>query len=331
MNYTSDHFNGKIFLNPVPTSTMLKGSSGRLLKKLFQHHPGRVPKDQLGPFNINEKVIHQVPSNDVTVTWLGHSSILLTIEGKRLLMDPLWYDRVSPFSFMGPKRFFANPLDLNNLPPIDALLLSHDHYDHLDKASVLKLAAKNIPVITMLGVGERLIKWGIKKQQITQLDWWQSTQVDNLTITAAPARHFSGRWLADRYRTLWGSFAIKSPSYNVYFGADSGYYNGFKTIGEKLGPFDLTMLEIGAYGAEWPSIHMGPEAAVQANIDLKGKLLMPIHWGTFNLAFHPWKEPIERFIPVASKEGVPVLIPQPGVTYNIKNGAYNSEWWKGKN
>ena len=330
MNYRSDHFNGKIFLNPVPTSTMQKGSAGKLIKKLFQHHPGRVPITPLGPFSVNEKVIQQRPPDGITVTWLGHSSVLLTVEGRRLLMDPLWYQRVSPFTFMGPKRFFDNPLDLNNLPHIDALLLSHDHYDHLDKSSVLTLAAKNIPVITMLGVGQRLINWGVNKNQVTELDWWQSTPLHHLTITAAPARHFSGRWLSDRNTTLWGSFAIRGDSHNVYFGADSGYYDGFKTIGDKLGPFDFTMLEIGAYGEEWKSIHMGPEAAVQANIDLEGKLLMPIHWGTFNLAFHPWKEPIERFIPKAREKNVPFLAPEPGVTYHIKDGAYDSEWWKDK-
>lgn len=328
MMYNSSHFNGKVFLNPVPTEVMRKGSQGRLLRKIFQTHPKRSPNHPLGPFSVDLNLLNQLPANGVYVTWLGHSSVLLKIDGKCLLFDPLWYSRASPFTLLGPKRFFPNPASIDHLPHIDALLLSHDHYDHLDKHSVLQLAKKKIPIITMLGVGQRLIKWGVDNAQVTELDWWQQTQVDTLTITSAPTRHFSGRWLNDRNRTLWGSFAIKSPLHNVYFGGDSGYYDGFKTIGEKLGPFDFTMLEIGAYGDEWKSIHMGPEAAVQANIDLKGKLLMPMHWATFNLAFHAWSEPIERFIPAADRNGVAALIPKPGVTYNIDKGAFNSQWWK---
>ena len=181
----------------------------------------------------------------------------------------------------------------------------------------------------MLGVGKRLINWGASKDLIVELDWWQSIQLPgNITVTALPARHFSGRWLNDRYSTLWGSFAIKGPSHNVYFGADSGYYNGFKTIGEKLGPFDLAMLDTGAYNKEWEDIHMGPENAVQATIDLQAKLLMPIHWGLFSLAFHPWKEPVERVIKAAQANNVPLVLPAPGETYDIDKGAYNSNWWQ---
>jgi L-ascorbate metabolism protein UlaG (beta-lactamase superfamily) len=329
MNYPSDHYNGRIFLNPVPTAVMKKGAGARLIRQLFQLHPGRNPLHPPGPFYADPALFNHIPSNTVRITWLGHSSLILEIDGKRLLIDPLWYNRVSPFTLIGPKRFFANPIAIDDLPPIDALLLSHDHYDHLDKAAVKKLAAKGVPIITMLGVGNRLVKWGIDKTIIIELDWWQSLPLDNhFTITAAPTRHFSGRWLTDRFRTLWGSFAIKGPLHNVYFGADSGYYNGFTTIGERLGPFDLTMLEIGAYGDEWPAIHMGPEHAVQAHIDLQGKLLMPIHWGTFNLAFHPWKEPVERVLPAAAQKDIPLLLPTPGVTYDIQNGPWISNWWQ---
>lgn len=328
--YNSAHFNGKVFLNPVATEVMRKGSGGKLLGKLFQKHPGRIPLQPLGPFTADYNVLNAIDAKNLLVTWLGHSSVLIHIDGKRFLFDPLWYNRVSPFSFLGPKRFFANPVPIDKLPPIDALFLTHDHYDHLDKQAVLKLAQKNIPIITMLGVGKRLQRWGVSPLQITELDWWQSTALDNLTITAAPTRHFSGRWLNDRNSTLWGSFAIKGPIHTMYFGGDSGYYDGFKTIGEKLGPFDFAMLEIGAYGDEWASIHMGPEAAVQASQDLRAKLIMPIHWATFNLAFHPWKEPIERFIKAAQQKEVNALLPKPGITYNIDKGAFNSEWWKDK-
>jgi L-ascorbate metabolism protein UlaG (beta-lactamase superfamily) len=270
-----------------------------------------------------------MPPDSVRVTWLGHSTVILEVDGKRFLTDPLWYNRASPFTFMGPKRYFVNPVPLDHLPPIDHILLSHDHYDHLDKKTIIYLTNKNIPVITMLGVGRRLIQWGVSPTLVTELDWWQTISVGNgIEITAAPTRHFSGRWLNDRFSTLWGSFAIKGPKHSVYFGADSGYYEGFKTIGEKLGPFDLTMLEIGAYNEDWLSIHMGPEAAVQAHKDMNGSLLLPLHWGTFSLAFHPWKEPVERVILSAEKKQVPLLLPTPGETRDIADGAYISRWWE---
>lgn len=328
MNYASDHFNGKIFLNPVPTVTMEGGAYVKAILEMLKKHPGRTPDHPIGPFTSDVNLQQAPHENTVLITWLGHSSVLMDIDGTRLLIDPLWCERASPFSFMGPKRFFANPVSINILTQIDIILLSHDHYDHLDKASIIQLGRKNIPIITMLGVGKRLINWGIDPSLITEMDWWQTVQQEKLTITAAPTRHFSGRGLRDRNHTLWGSFAIKSPQHNIYFGADSGYYEGFKTIGERLGPFDLTMLEIGAYGKSWPAIHMGPEGAVQAYADLRGKLLMPIHWGTFNLAFHPWKEPVEKIIQLAKEKNISLVLPRPGITWNLQNGAFNSQWWQ---
>jgi L-ascorbate metabolism protein UlaG (beta-lactamase superfamily) len=328
MNYASDHFNGRIFLNPVATEVMEKGAFMRVMKKYTQHHPNRTPSKPIGPFSTDLAKINSLSKEDLRITWLGHSSTLIEIDGKRFLTDPLWCQRVSPFKMLGPKRFFDNPLPIDNLPAIDYILLSHDHYDHLDKQSILHLTAKGIPVITMLGVGKRLIDWGVKEELVTEIDWWQSIAIDaGFVITALPARHFSGRWLSDRFSTLWGSFAVKGPTHNVYFGADSGYYDGFKKIGEQFGPFDLTMLDTGAYNIEWASIHMGPENAVQANLDLKGKILMPVHWGTFNLAFHPWTEPVERVIKAATDKGVSLLLPEPGHTVSVDR-PYNSKWWE---
>jgi L-ascorbate metabolism protein UlaG (beta-lactamase superfamily) len=324
----SDHFNGRIYLNPVATETMVKGAFWRLLRKFLQKHPNREPAKALGPFSIDKTTLQERPDSLLRVSWLGHSSLLLDVDGKRFLTDPLWYQRASPFSKLGPKRFFPNPLPIDDLPPIDAILLSHDHYDHLDKGSILKLAERNIPIITMLGVGQRLFKWGVNKSLVTELDWWQDLQLGEHTITAAPARHFSGRWLGDRFTTLWGSFAICGPKHNIYFGADSGYYEGFATIGNKLGPFDLAMLEIGAYNEEWETIHMGPENAVQATLDLKATCLLPIHWGTFNLAFHSWTEPVERLLQAAEKGSVPLVLPKPGETVTVNGKALNSAWWQ---
>lgn len=325
----SDHFDGKTFSNPVPTEVMGSGSFWRLLRKFLQRYPNREPARQPGPFSVDVNLLNRVPPQTLRVTWLGHSSLLLDVDGKRFLTDPIWYHRASPFLFAGPKRFFPNPLPIGNLPQIDAVLLSHDHYDHLDRKSILHLTGRGIPVITMLGVGKRLLKWGVPGSLVTELDWWQSQPFGEMhTITAAPARHFSGRWINDRFSTLWGSFAIRGPVHNVYYGADSGYYNGFVSIGEKLGPFDLALLEIGAYNEEWESIHMGPENAAQASLDVNAKLLMPIHWGTFNLAMHPWTEPVERLLAEAGKRGVSLVLPAPGETVAVTGKAYNSRWWE---
>jgi L-ascorbate metabolism protein UlaG (beta-lactamase superfamily) len=325
----SDHYNGKIFLNPVPTAVMGKGSFWRVMRKFLQKHPGREPVQKLGPFAVDPELLDEIPTQALRITWLGHSSLLLDVDGKRFLTDPLWYQRASPFLYAGPKRFYPNPLPIGSLPPIDAILLSHDHYDHLDRKSILHLTQRGIPVITMLGVGKRLRKWGVPQSLVTELDWWDSFSLggDHI-ITAAPARHFSGRWLTDRFSTLWGSFAIKGPLHNVYYGADSGYFNGFAAIGEKLGSFDLALLEVGAYNEEWEAIHMGPENAVQATLDLQAKLLMPIHWGTFNLAMHPWTEPVERLLTEAEKKNVPLVLPAPGETIPVTGAPYNSQWWE---
>lgn len=325
---TTDHYNGTLYSNPVATEVMGKGAFWRLLKKMVKYNPAREPAKPLGPFFVNETLLNERLTDGLRVTWLGHSTLLLDVDGRRFLTDPLWYDRASPFSLVGPKRFFPNPLPLEKLRGVDAILLSHDHYDHLDKKTLLSLLAKGIPVITMLGVGKRLIRWGAPAHLVTELDWWQSTRLGDHTITAAPARHFSGRWLTDRFHTLWGSFAVKGPSHAVYYGADSGYYQGFVSIGEKLGPFDLALLEIGAYSEEWEAIHMGPENAVQATLDVQAALLLPIHWGTFNLALHSWTEPVERLLAAAEKKGVDLVLPAPGETFRIKQAAYNSRWWE---
>ncbi|GAA4747827.1 MBL fold metallo-hydrolase [Flavisolibacter ginsenosidimutans] len=322
------NFNGKVFLNPVSTEMMKPGSFFRVMRKFLQKHPEREPASPLGPFSASAEVLQQLPSQTLRVTWLGHSTLLIEVDGKRFLTDPVWYNRVSPFRFLGPRRFFQNPLPLSHLPAIDAVLLSHDHYDHLDKQTLLALTRKNIPVITMLGVGRRLVNWGVQKNLITELDWWQETKIDGgFTVTATPSRHFSGRWLNDRFKTLWGAFVVKAPVHNIFFGADSGYYNGFAEIAERLGPFDIAMLEIGAYNEMWEAIHMGPEKAVQATLDLGRPLLLPIHWGTFSLAMHPWKEPVERLIAEAAKKDVKLILPAPGESVTVNKEPYNSQWW----
>jgi L-ascorbate metabolism protein UlaG (beta-lactamase superfamily) len=324
----SDHFDGKKFHNLAPVDVTPKGAMWKIMKEYARKHPNKAPKTTPGPFVCDKlKLLHPL-QDDVQVTWIGHSTVLLQIEGVTLLTDPVWYGRVSPFALVGPKRFFEAPIALSDLPPVDAVLLSHDHYDHLDRKTMLHLIGLSIPVITLLGVGNRLTAWGAPAAQITELDWWQATMVKSIKVTALPAQHFSGRSLSDRFSTLWGSFAISGPTKKIYFGADSGYHPQFKEIGEKLGPFDLTMLDSGAYHELWADIHMGPENAILAHQDLRGRLLMPIHWGTFSLALHPWKEPIERVEKAAAAAGVSLLVPAPASSYRLSDGPNNSGWWR---
>ena len=328
MNHYNSGFDGRIFHNPVPTEVTPAGALMKMLKAYMNRPKNHKPLKPLPRFMVETQAINKIPEQGLQVTWLGHSTVLLDIDGKRFLTDPVWYERVSPFTRLGPKRFFDVPVSLEELPQIDFILLSHNHYDHLDKNAIQFLTSKNIPVITMLKVGEQLQKWGVDPSLITELDWWEETgPSEGFTIRALPARHFSGRWLNDRFQTLWGSFAIRGPRHHVYFGADSGYYEGFSFIGKELGPFDLSLLDTGAYNELWEDIHMGPEKAVQANIDLRSKILMPIHWGTFSLALHPWTEPVERVIRAAESRGVDLLLPAPGQTVEVRE-EYISNWWK---
>jgi len=286
------------------------------------------PKQALGPFKTDSSVYNTPPQSGLRITWVGHSSLLIEIDGKRILTDPVWSERASFLSFMGPKRFFEAPLPLDELPPLDAIILSHDHYDHLDKDTIKFFRSQTIPFFCSLGVGNIIANWGIARNYINEMDWGESSMVgDNCIIVTLPARHFSGRGIIGRDETLWSSFVIRGDKHNIYFGADSGYFPGFKEIGETFGPFDLTMLEIGAYGKYWPDIHMGPDNASNAHLDLKGKLMMPIHWGTFNLSTHAWFEPIERLLIYAKEKKIKLFVPEPGTPTEVK-GEFVSNWWK---
>jgi L-ascorbate metabolism protein UlaG (beta-lactamase superfamily) len=277
---------------------------------------------------------------------MGHSIMLVEIDGVRVLLDPVWDKRAAPVSWAGPKRFFEAPLPLGELPAIDVVLVSHDHYDHFGQETIRRLAkleaASEAQWVTSLGVGKRLRKFGVKEENIAELDWTDSLTVtsksdgaaiedkSDLKITALPARHFSGRGLFDRFDTLWSSFVLKGNRHNVYFGADSGLWEGFAEIGKQFGPFDLTMLEIGAFNELWKSIHMGPDGAAGA-FGLMGAtgLLMPIHWGLFNLALHAWRQPIQRITEVADTTGIKLWSPTPGIPTEVIAGQeYRSDWWR---
>ncbi len=317
---------GNKFLNPVNTSiaTNLFKVLVAYLANKNQVRPLHAP----GPFITDATIYKTDPANGLRVTWLGHSTLLIEIDGKRILTDPVWSERVSFSSVIGPKRFFAPPLSLQDLPPLDAVLVSHDHYDHLDKATIHILAAKNIPFYCSLGVGKYLQQYGIPASCITELNWTEQAAIgNNCTLIATPSRHFSGRSLFNRFQTLWSSFIIGTSRHNIYFGADSGWFPGFEEIGNAYGPFDLTMIEIGASDPLWADIHLGPELAFQAHLALKGKQMLPIHWGTFSLALHDWRQPIEKLQQLAAQQGVPLLVPRPGEPVNVTGADYNTHWW----
>jgi len=319
---------GKKFVNPVPTQTST-GSFGKILRAYITGKQERVPKIPLGPFVTDTSVYDRQPESGLRITWMGHSSLLIEIDGKRILTDPVWGPRASFSKYVGPKRFFEAPLPLNKLPKLDAIILSHDHYDHLDYPTIRQMINDEVPFYCSLGVGGHLSKWGIHKDRINEMDWGDTLKVDkDLSITACPARHFSGRGITNRNETLWSSFVITGTEHNIFFGADSGYFPGFNDIGIAYGPFDLAMLEIGAANENWAHIHMGPERASEAFKALNSKVMMPIHWGTFNLAIHGWREPIEQLVEYAFDKSIVLFAPEPGKPTEVTEEGHNSWWWE---
>jgi len=268
-------------------------------------------------------------------TWLGHSTVLLEVGGVRLLTDPVWGQRASPSQLAGPKRFQPVPVTLKQLPPVDAVLISHDHYDHLCYPTIRALRDTAVPFITSLGVGAHLQAWGVDPQRITELDWWESTRVvgrspgSEVEVTAAPSQHFSGRGLKDRNATLWSSLVVRSPKHRVFFSGDTGLTAQYQEIRERLGPFDLVLLEVGAWNAAWGDIHLGPENALKALQHLGGGAFLPVHWGTFSLAMHAWDEPAETLLKLAPQQGVHLLMPQLGQPVEPSQVDSVTPWWRG--
>jgi L-ascorbate metabolism protein UlaG (beta-lactamase superfamily) len=267
------------------------------------------------------------PASGLRVTWLGHSTTIVEIGSARLLVDPVWAERASFVSFAGPKRFYPPPLPLAELPPVDAIVLSHDHFDHLDADLVRTLAARGLRWIAPLGVGDLLGGWGVPASSVTELDWWETTGVGDVTLTSTPARHFSGRGLGSRDRTLWCGYSFSTADRRLYYAGDTAMQNEFAEIGERLGPFDLTMIEIGAYDQLWPDVHLGPEQAVAAHRLVRGDVMLPLHWGLFDLALHGWTEPIERTLAAAARHGVRVAVPRPGGMVEPASAGVVERWW----
>jgi L-ascorbate metabolism protein UlaG (beta-lactamase superfamily) len=322
---------GPRYLNPVPTKVGGFSTIFKVGPRFILGAKARSPREPLGPFRTDAAIYTTTPRSGLRITWMGHAASIVEIDGVCILIDPLWDERASPTSWSGPKRFFPAPLELSDLPSIDAVIISHDHYDHLGAGTIRAIAQlaafDKTRWIMPLGVGALLKQFGVPAAQCLELNWMDSTQVGAVRVTALPTRHFSGRSLFNRFETLWASFALAGPQHRVYYGADSGEWDGFREIGEQFGPFDLAMLEIGASDPLWAEIHMGPEGAVRSFRALGGQgLLMPIHWGLFDLALHPWQQPIEKIWPV---EGLKLWSPTPGVPSEVIAGKeLRSEWWR---
>lgn len=324
----SPHYKDGKFQNVVETNMdMPLTVMAKVMYEMVRGGDEREPKDTVPTVDLDIAAWNAVPDSSYAVAWFGHSSLLIKLGGTTYLIDPVFGERASTFSFAGPKRFnYHQHMQVDLLPAVDVVLLSHDHYDHLDHETVLQLKDKRF--ITPLGVGAHLEAWGVPASAITEKDWWEGEDVGKVKLTLVPARHFSGRGMTNRFSTLWGSWVMESGGRRIYFGADSGYSPTFKEVGEHFGPFDLALLECGAYNERWANIHMMPEETAQAAVDVKARVLMPVHWGKYSLALHPWKEPIERLTKKADALGVQLLTPRIGAIVVDADPAASTAWWE---
>lgn len=325
--HQSPRFRDGRFHNERPRPKTSSSSFVRLLWNFYFKKPSdAVPSVPIPVQPLNQAQLDAAP--DHSLFRLGHSTVLLKIHGRYWLTDPVFAKRASPFSFMGPKRFHQPPISLNELPPLAAVILSHNHYDHLDARAVRALADKTDLFLAPLGVGDTLTRWGIHSTKVRQLDWWQSIEHHGIRFCATPAQHFSGRTLRDSNSTLWCSWALLTEGFRLFFSGDSGYFDGFKQIGAQYGPFDITLMETGAYNRQWAYVHMMPEESLQAHLDVGGRWLLPIHNGTFDLAMHCWYEPFERIETLALKHDVPLTTPRFGEMLLMKSPHPGKRWWR---
>ena len=323
----SPNYRNGSFQNLDETPMMIEGVSYfSMLREFFKDKPERYPQASIPTVKTD---LRTFISDTPAIVWFGHSSYLILINGKRILVDPVFSDRPSPVQYLGTKSFEgARIYSTDDFPEIDALIITHDHYDHLDYNSISKLKSKAIKFYAPLGVGQHLAHWGVDENSITEFDWWDTEEVfPGMQLTSTPARHFSGRGFI-RNKSLWTSYVLKTGTHNIFIGGDSGYDAAFKVIGEKHGPFDIALLECGQYDRQWPLIHMMPEETVQASIDLKAEVLMPVHWGKFVLANHAWKDPITRAKKQAEVLEVKITTPRIGEPIILGSDLPSTEWWK---
>ncbi|MFJ9241681.1 MBL fold metallo-hydrolase [Streptomyces sp. NPDC101776] len=332
----SPHFKDGVFQNPGGnTNVRPSGGTMREMGKSYLDKEQRARRAPEGTLPVHATTLADLAKPAATglrLTWMGHSSVLAEIDGHRVLFDPVWGERCSPFPFAGPKRLHPAPLPLAALGPVDVVVISHDHYDHLDMPSIKALADTDTLFAVPLGVGAHLEHWGVSPDRLRELDWNEETKVGGLTLTATPARHFCGRGLRNTQHTLWASWVVAGDEHRIYHSGDTGYFEGFKDIGAAHGPFDATMIQIGAYSEFWPDIHMTPEEGMRAHLDLQGGqphgVLLPIHWGTFNLALHPWAEPGEWTADEGAAVGQTVATPTPGEPFEPGGDLTTTAWWR---
>jgi L-ascorbate metabolism protein UlaG (beta-lactamase superfamily) len=322
---------GEAFRNihPVPPGLRDLTAPRPTLRDFLRSDGGRTPPGPLP--SVDPLEAWRKPSaTGLRATWLGHSTVLIEIDGLRVLTDPVWGARASPSRLAGPKRFQPVPVPLAKLPPIDLVIVSHDHYDHLDFHTIRELVKQPVPFVTSLGVGAHLEAWGVPPERITELDWWESYTLPNadLTVHAAPSQHFSGRGLKDRNATLWSSLVIESARHRVFFSGDTGLTSEYAAIRERFGKFDLVMLEVGAFHPSWGDIHLGPDNALKALNLLGGGAFLPVHWGTFALAMHAWDEPAEKLLAQGPKAGAQLLMPRLGEPVEPAHGEEPVPWWR---
>ena len=323
----SPQFTSGKFCNEVRLSVVNREKAQNVATRyIFQKSSEAQPRNPIPVEPLTRDDLLAAPDN--TLYRLGHSTILMKLQGEFWITDPVFCQRASPVQWAGPKRFHQPPISLAELPDIKGVILSHDHYDHLDKAAVKALARKTQQFYAPLGVGDLLATWGIPKYKITQLDWWESVTVGEMELVSTPAQHFSGRSLTDRFSTLWTSWVILTPEKRIFFSGDTGYFKGFKTIGEKYGPFDITLIETGAYDISWTDVHMLPEHTVQAHKDLRGKCLLPIHNGTFDLSLHAWYDPFEKVTLLCRQQDLAITTPRMGQALSIDTPDPVNYWWK---
>ena len=314
------------FRNPVAAPTYGFTKAARLMwNMLFNKPHNTVPAGAIAVQALTRAQLLDAP--DHSLFRLGHSTVLLKLRGEFWLTDPVFSERASPVQWAGPRRFHQPPISIAELPAIKGVILSHDHFDHLDRDAIAQLAAKTEHFLTPLGVGDTLVQWGVDAAKVQQLDWWQGTSLHGLRFVATPAQHFSGRGLRDGNATLWASWVIISDELRLFFSGDSGYFDGFKQIGDKYGPFDVTLLETGAYDRQWPYVHMQPEETLQAHLDLRGQWLLPIHNGTFDLAMHAWHEPFDRMMDLAWNNCVAISTPAMGEQLDLRQPHAGQPWW----
>ncbi|PTL77227.1 MBL fold metallo-hydrolase [Vitiosangium sp. GDMCC 1.1324] len=319
----SPQWMGSHFENPQPLINDAWGS----VATMFDPSPDVSPRQPVTTVTGDRQRFETPPASGLRVTWFGHSSVLVEIDGHRVLTDPVWSERVSPLGWVGPHRWYAPPVAFEDLPPIDAVVVSHDHYDHLDYGTLSRMKDWNTTFIVPLGIGAHLASWGIPEARIVELDWWERTRVGGLEVVCTPARHASGRTGIDKDATLWAGYALIGPTHRAYYSGDTGLFPAMKDIGARLGPFDVTMIESGQYNRAWPDWHIGPEQAVLAHQMVRGRVLLPVHWALFPLAAHGWTEPIERVLAAAGQSGQTVIAPKPGQSVEPGSPPALERWW----